>query len=475
LSRALRRSRFDVAVIGAGVLGTAIAARLAETSARVCVLEAADDVAEGASKGNAGITSSYYAAPGTLEAELISATTPRWEEVCARLDVPYRRIGAVMAALSPEELDGLPQERANALGCGVRAELVTADEARRLEPLISPECLGALVLPDEGIIDPMRLCVGFAELAARNGTAFRFSSPVTGAETHGGRVTALVTPTERIEVDFVVNAAGVFADLVSLLAGGESIQVWPRKGEYWLIDREWGSRLQHIVFAAPLPDTKGIHVVPTTNGTVLLGPSVEDGEDRFDKATDAETLASVASRATRLVPTVPLDRAIKAFAAIRPATEPRVRLERDPAVGNLVHAINRSTGVSSSLATADRVVALLGEAGLDLAPNPAWVGSIPRVRRLLTDPEPETLTTVDPRYAQVVCVCEQVSAAEIAAAFGGHVPAPSIDGIRKRTRATGGRCQGSVCLAGVTFMCSLALGLEPGRVVMTAGGELGVP
>jgi glycerol-3-phosphate dehydrogenase len=461
-------------VIGAGVLGTAIAARLAQTSASVCVLEAADDVAEGASKGNAGITSSYYAVPGTLEADLISASNPRWEDVCARLDVPYRRIGAVMAALSPEELDGLPEELENAIGCGVRAEIVTAQKARALEPLISPDCLGGLLLPDEGIIDPMRLCVGFAELAARNGTSFRFNSPVIGAETHDGRVTALTTPTERIEADFVVNAAGVFADLVSLLAGGDPIHMWPRKGEYWLIDREWGAQLQHIVFAAPLPDTKGIHVVPTTNGSALLGPSVEDGERRDDKATDADTLASIEARAHRLVPSVPIDRAIKTFAAIRPATEPRVRVERDGAISNLVHAINRSTGVSASLATADRVATLLAEAGLDLTPNPAHVDSVPRVRRLLTDPEPETLPADDPRYTQVVCVCEQVTAAEIASAFAGFVPARSIDGVRKRTRATGGRCQGSVCMAGVAFMCSLAMGLEPGRIVLTGGGELGV-
>jgi len=465
--------RYDVAVIGAGVLGTAIAARLAATRARVCILEAADDVAEGASKGNAGITSSYYAAPGTLEAELISATNPRWEEVCARLDVPFQRVGAVMAALSADELDGLQHELDNARGCGVRAELVSAKRARQLEPLISDECTGGLVLPDEGIIDPMRLCVGLAELAVRNGASVRFNTPVVGADTHDGRVVALTTPREQIDVDFVVNAAGLFADLVTVLAGGEPIRMWPRKGEYLVLDREWGARLRHIVFAAPLPDSKGIHVVPTTNGSVLLGPSAQDGEQREDKATDADTLADIERRAARLVPSVPLDRAIKAFAAIRPASETRVRIERDSTIVNLVHAVNRSTGVSASLATAERVAMLLAEAGLDLTPKPVALEAIPRIRRLLTDPQPETLTAVDPRYRQVVCACEQVSAAEIAAALASSVPARSIDGVRKRTRATGGRCQGSVCMVGVAFMCSLAWGQPPGELVMTAGGRLG--
>jgi glycerol-3-phosphate dehydrogenase len=466
---------FDVVVVGAGVLGTAIAAELSSSTARVCVVEAADDVAEGASKGNAGITSSYYAAPGTLEADLIAGSFRRWEEVCAKLDVPFRRIGAVMAAISSEEADVLPSELAEALACGVRAEIVSGDEARGLEPLLSADCQQALVLPDEGIIDPMRLCIGFAELAARNGVTFRFKAPVVAVERHGDRVAAICTPDRRIEAGFVVNAAGLFADLVAQLAGGESYRMWPRKGQYWLLDRDWGSRLQRIVFGAPLADTKGIHVVPTTNGSALLGPSAEDGIRRQDKATDAQTLAFVASRAARLVPSVPLDRPIKAFAALRPASEQKVRVEVDSVVPNLLHAVNRSTGVSASLATADRVAALLEDAGLELRPRRDALDSIPAVRRLLLDPEPESLTRVDARYAQVVCACEQVTAAEIAAALNGAIPARSIDGVRKRTRATGGRCQGSVCLAGVTFMCSLAQMIPPGEVVTTAGAPLGLP
>ncbi len=465
--------RFDVVVVGAGVIGTAIAARLSSTSARVCLLEATDDVAEGASKGNAGITSSYYAAPGTLESDVIATSYRRWDDVCRRLDVPFRRIGAVMAALTSDEADGLPGELANAKACGVAASIVSGDQARRLEPLIGPDCIQGLVLPDEGIIDPMRLCVGFAELAARNGVQVRFDSPVIDIESQDGRVVAVITPQARIETSFVVNAAGLFADQISELAGGTNFKMWPRKGEYWLIDRDWGRTLRHIVFAAPLPDSKGIHVVPTTNGTALLGPSVTDSDRRYDKTTDAEMLAHVTEKTKRLVPSVPMDRAIKAFAAIRPASEKKVRIEVDEVVPNLVHAINRSTGVSSSLGIADRVAELLAGAGLDLTVRTDALDHIPTVRRLLLDPEPETLAALDPRYTQVVCACEDVSAAEIQAALEMAVPARSIDGVRKRTRATAGRCQGSVCMAGVTFMCSLAQNRAPGDVVVTAAGTAG--
>jgi glycerol-3-phosphate dehydrogenase len=465
---------FDVVVVGGGVIGTAVAARLSQTNARVCLIEATGDVAEGSSKGNAGITSSYYADAGTLDANVISASYPRWEDVCSRLDVPFKRVGGIITALDDYEESILPGERDQAMGCGVRAEIITGAEARQLEPLITDACRAALWLPDEGIIDPMRLCVGYSELAALNGASIQFDAPVIGFERDGDVLTAVVTPKGVLRTRYVVNAAGLGMGLVSNLAGGEPFVMTPRKGEYWLLDREFGSRLSHIVFAAPLPDTKGIHVVPTTNGTALLGPSVEDNDRPYDKATDETTLQYVFDRAHRLVPSVTLDYAIKTFAAIRAASDERIRVRVDRIVPNLVHAGNRSTGVSSSLGIAEMVVELLNGAGLEGDDRANAVTVVPAVPRLLGEPQPERLTEIDQRYGQVVCVCEQVSAAEIAAALESPVPARSIDGVRKRTRATGGRCQGSVCMAGVAFMCSLDMGLPPQDIPVVDGGLMGV-
>jgi glycerol-3-phosphate dehydrogenase len=464
---------FDVVVIGGGVIGTAIASRLSRTKATVCLVEATGDVAEGASKGNAGITSSYYAARGTLDERVISASYPRWEDVCARLDVPFQRVGGLITAVNDDEESRLAAERDEALSCGVRAEILTGDQTRALEPMISEACQAAIWLPDEGIIDPMRLTFAYAELAARNGASIRFSAPVIGFGRDGDRVVSVITPQATIAASYVVNAAGLGMGMVSHLAGGEEFAMTPRKGEYWLLDREFGSRLSHIVFATPLPDTKGIHVVPTTNGTVLLGPSVEDNDRPYDKTTDEATLDYVFERARRLVPSISLDYAIKTFAAVRAASDERIRVRVDHCVPNLVHAGNRSTGVSSSIGIADLVLDLLAGAGLDAADRPDALDAIPPVPRLLRHPEPERLTDVDPRYGQVVCVCEQVSAAEIAAALEARVPARSIDGVRKRTRATGGRCQGSVCMAGVAFMCSLHMRVPPQDIPLVDNGRMG--
>ena len=185
-------------------------------------------------------------------------------------------------------------------------------------------------------------------------------------------------------------------------------------------------------------------------------------------------LAHVFERARRLVPSVSLDYAIKTFAANRPASEEKVILRFDATVSNLLHVANRSSGVGSSLGTADHALGLLREAGLDAADRPDAADSLPAVPRLHGHPDPESLVAADPRYGQVVCVCEQVSAAEIAAALGSPVPAHSIEGVRKRTRATGGRCQGAICAAGVAFMCSLRYGLPPEQVQATDLGLLGV-
>ncbi len=464
----------DVVVIGAGVLGCAIAARLSRTTASVVVLEARGDVGEEASKGNAGVAPSYYAAPGTMEARLIADSYRRWPEITRKLDVTYRQLGGIITALDDEQAANLPEEHELARGVGAAAEILTGDEVRALEPLVSDEAVAGLWLAEEGVIDPLRLTAGYAELAARNGARFRFLAPVTSIERDGDRVAEVRAPGVRVRARFVVNASGVRLGAVSALAGGEAFHMWPRKGEYWLLDREFGRRLSHIVFAAPSAESKGLHVVPTTHGNALLGPSADEIPDPADKATHEGLLASVFERAQRLVPSISLDLAIKTWAANRPASDEKVVARVDATVRNLLHVANRSSGVGASPGTADHVLGLLREAGLDAGERAGAADEIPATPRLFGHADPASLVAQDPRYGQVVCVCEQVSAAEITASLTSRVPARSIDGVRKRTRATAGRCQGSVCAAGVAFLCSLRWNQRPEDVLAIDGGALGV-
>jgi glycerol-3-phosphate dehydrogenase len=466
----------DVVVIGGGVLGCAIAARLAQSQQSVCVLEAADDIAEGASKGNAGITSSYYAPPGTLECELVAESNERWEDLCARLDVPYRRIGALTVALDQPGLTALDALEADVRAAGTKVSRLSGDEARLSEPLLTEECAGALYYPDEGIIDPMRLTWAYAELAAANGAAVYFDAPVIGFAVGPDRVIRrALTPRGEVSARFFVNAAGLGSGQVSKLAGGEEIRMWPRKGQYWILDREFGQKLNRIVLPVPMPNSRGIEVAPTTNGSVLLGPDARDGSDPDDTSTELEALDEVFERTRRLVPSVSLDAAIKTYAANRPAADEPVRLRLDRLVPNLLHAGNRSTGVSTSPAFARRVSDLLSQQGLETRRRPDAIRHLEPTRRLLLDPAPETLLDADITAQTVVCICEQVTVAEITAALSCAVPARSIDGVRKRCRATAGRCQGSICLAGVTLLCAVVGGVEPGAVrVGRHGGMVGI-
>jgi glycerol-3-phosphate dehydrogenase len=456
-------SEVDVVVIGGGVLGSAIAWRLSQTTARVCLIEREDDLCEGASKGNAGIATTFYAPPGTMEAQLIAESFPRWEDLCDRLDVPFSRTGSLTVALDEDQGKQLPGLLEQALGAGAAgARLVDAAEAREMEPLLSETITGALVLPDEGIIDPVRLVCGYGELAAANGVRVALSCTATGVAVQTGRIAAVHTTRGTVRCRYVVNAAGMAAGTISELSGGEELDPTPRKGQYWILDRAWGARMSKIILPVPMPHTRGVQVVPTTNGSVLLGPSVQDIDDEWDTATSQEALGPIFDQCRALVPSVSLEHAIKTYAANRTVTgEETMRLRVDETMPNLLQVGNRSTGMSCSPAVAEHALALLAEAGLRAPDRPDARRRLYRVPRLLLDQDPERLNALDARYRQVVCVCEDVSAAEIDAALTARVPAVSIEGIRKRTRATGGRCQGSVCMAGVAFMCSLQTGQPP--------------
>jgi glycerol-3-phosphate dehydrogenase len=460
----VRNDVLDVLVVGGGVLGTAVAARLAQTTARVALVEAGGDIAAGASKGNAGIVTAYYAPKGTLEAQLLLDSLYRWDDICERLDVPFWRCGVLTVALDDEQEQALAPLAAEQEGIGLKPRILTGAQARELEPLISDRAQAALFLPEEGIIDPFRLVWGYAELAAANGAEVLTGHPVTGVTEEADGVLAVHTARGTINTCFIVNAAGLGSSAVSSLAGGEQFHDWPRKGQYWVLDRSFGSQLRTVVVPVPGQITRGIQVVPTTNGSALLGPDAGDHDDPLDLAVEPEALAELVAKTSELIPTVSSSLAIKTYAANRPASDEPVRVRRDSRQPRLVHAFNRSTGVSCSPATAERVLAQLRDAGLRCEDRAGAVDRLPAVPRLLFAEDPVALGQLDHRYRQVVCACEQVTAAELAAAVDGRVPARSIEGVRMRTRATGGRCQGAFCLAGVTLACSLASGAPPAGV-----------
>lgn len=473
---------YDIAIVGGGVIGAAIAAELSRYAVKVVWFEAAHDVCEGASKANSAIACSGYDLPaGSLESDLILETSPQWETICRDLDVPFRRIGALSLGFDDSDGSSLRNLAAQATDAGVEVELISGSALRRAAQTAAPTAVEALHVPAEGIIDPIRLTIGFAKLAVLNGVELRRSTPVTGFwHNAAGAISHVVTPAGVVSVGAVVNAAGVNADHITDAAAAEPITMWPRKGQFLLVDRAVGHLVPKIMCTAPTPHTRGIYAVPTTNRTVLIGPTAVDGQDRADRTTDEATVEKVWASARRLLPEG-IDRGYvtKAFAGLRPASDHTYRLEVSPKVPNLVHAAGiRSTGVSSSPAVARHIAGLIDSGILGLKPKAGVHQSVPFIARLAESATDSAAVDFACRPGappdqrpMVVCACEHVTAAEIAAECRGPVPATSLDAVRKRTRATAGRCQGAYCSVGVSFILSAATGQRPGEICQGEPGS----
>ena len=440
---------YDVVIVGGGVVGCAIARRLSFTTARVALVDAADDVGEGASKGNTGIAScGADCPPGSLEAELVTRSSAGWEALCATLDTPFRRIGGLAVAQTADEERGLERLLENARANGCDAEVVAGDGARAIEPMLAPPARAALRVPGDGIVDPLRLTIGYAELAARNGVDVLARLSGHRPPDEPGAHNHVETLRDVLGAGFVVNAAGIEADTISRLAGGEPFSTWPRQGQYWLLDREIGSRFQRSSVAFRPPRAAASTACRRRTGRCC------SGRPRAT-ATIAATGPWTRSRSTRSTPrpggsfrssTAMGDQDVRRQPA---GVRAGYRIGVDRNRQNLVHAAGiRSTGVSSSPALAELVHEVLAAAGAPVHDERRGaVSALEPVPRLLGHPDPAALYARDAAYGEVVCPCEQVTAAEITTAFRMRLAPRSVAGVRKRTHAAAGRCQGTMCLA----------------------------
>lgn len=469
-------SDLDVLVVGAGVVGSAIACRLSELDAKIAVIDRRHDIAEETSKSNSGIAATGWTLPaGGMEAQLVCASSPRWEDVCRRLGVPFRRCGMVAIARTAEDAGRIPQLVRNAEANAVKVRPLSPEEVVAAAPHATPHSAGGVEVAAEGVIDSIRLTIGYGELAAANGVRFCFGEPVLSATTARDEVVQVRTPGTVLRPRFVVNAAGLGADTVSRSLGCEDFEIIARRGQWLLLDREFGRRVPRILSMMPTERTHGIMVIPTAHGTCLLGPTAEDLDNKHDRSTSADVLGRVLRECRTLMPGIDERYVIKTFSGLRPHSERTYRIERSAVMRNVIQVAGiRSTGVSGSLGIADYVLGLLREAGLDRPAKRSFASSL-GTPLPFSDALDCELAAASPRGRTVICACEKVTAAEIHRALASPLPARSISGIAKRTHATWGRCQGSACLSGVSFIASLYLRGEPWQLpVGEPGSTLGV-
>jgi glycerol-3-phosphate dehydrogenase len=466
----------DVLIVGAGVVGAAIACRLSQLDVTVAVIDRRHDVAEETSKSNSGIAASGWALPaGGLEAQLVCASSPRWEDICGRLGVPFGRCGAVAIARTQQEAERIPELVRNATANGVETRVLTPDQVARAAPYATPNAAGGIEIPAEAVIDSIRLTIGYGELAALGGVRFYFGEPLLNATSSRGEVVEVRTPGTALRPRYVINAAGLEADSVSAILGGEDFRITARRGELLLMDREFARRVPRILTMLPTERTHGIMVIPTAHGTCLLGPSAEDLDNKHDRSTSADVLQYVLRECRTLMPGIDERHVIKTFSGLRPHAERTYRIEPSATVRNVIQVAGiRSTGVSASPGIADYVLTLLQRAGLDAAPKADAPDSLD-----ITRPFGGILdcagTAVTPSGRTVVCACEKVTAADIHRAMSSALPARSISSVAKRTHATWGRCQGAECLPGVTSIICQHLGVQPWEVPYgEPGSTLGV-
>ncbi|MGW2227185.1 FAD-dependent oxidoreductase [Streptomyces formicae] len=446
---------YDVTVVGAGVVGCAVARELAaRPGLRVALVDASNDVGDGTSKANTAILhTGFDAVPGSLEARLVREGSRLLAAYAAQSGIPVEPVGALLVAWDEEQLDALPTLLAKAERNGYdAARIIGPEEVRSREPHLGPGALGALDVPGESVICPWTTVLAYATQAVRAGVDLHLNCPVNTVDASDGGVRVLGTGRGPLRTRWLVNAAGLHADAVDRLLGHDDFTVTPRRGQLIVFDKLARDLVRHILLPVPTALGKGVLVAPTVYGNVLLGPTAEDLDDKSATGSTAEGIATLREKGRAILPELLDEEVTAVYAGLRAATEhDDYRISADPGRRCVTVGGIRSTGLTASLAIAAYVTALLDDAGAGLPE----AGDLPPVRMPNLGeafPRPyqrADLIAADPAYGTVVCHCERVTRGEIRDALAATVPPGSLEGLRRRTRARGGRCQGFHCGADV--------------------------
>ena len=465
---------YDAVIIGCGITGAAAAFELSKYQLKVAVLEAENDVAQGATKANSAILhAGYDPKPGTLMAKLNVRGVELARELCARLDVPYRQNGAMVLGFSEEDKATLQELYEQGQINGVKElKILTGDEARALEPNLAPEVVAALHVPTSAVCLPWEYCLALAETAVVNGVELYLEQRVTGLTKteEGWKIT---TDKGEFESRYVINAAGIFACDVQKMVAPADWEMKTARGEYFLMDKGEGARVDHTIFQCPSKVGKGVLVSPTVHGNLIVGPDSCPVTGN-DVSNTASGLAFVRSTATRSVPSVDFRQSIRNFAGVRAhgSTGDFIIGPVEGAPGFFNAAGICSPGLSAAPAIAEYLVGLMGEAGLPLEKKADFKCERHCVRfRLLPDSRKAAVVAENPSYGRVICRCETITEGEILAAIHSPIPPRSVDGVKRRAGSGLGRCQGGFCGPRVVELLCRELGYDPSEILQDRAGS----
>lgn len=467
---------FDVIVIGGGVVGGLILRELTKYQLNVCLLEKEGDVSMGESKANSGIAHAGFDAPvGSLKAKFNVVGNQMMESICAELGVKFRRNGSLVVAFSEEEFQTLNELNARGEQNGVKGlEIVDQARLRSMEKNISEEALAALYAPMGGIVCPYELAIAAIGNAMDNGAQLVTDFEVCAIEqTIGGY---LVTSKDGQEAcaKVVINCAGLYSGKIAEMVGDTSIKIGQRKGEYILLDRESGDFVSHTLFFTPTKLGKGILITQTVDGNILLGPTAEE-QQNGNTETSAKGLAFVIEKTRKMCKNPPLFNTITSFAGIRAYSDKHdFIIEESKTSKGVIHCAGiESPGLTASPAIAKYVVETLVGGMVKLMRNERFDGrrKPDYFFKNLSLEEKNALIQKDPAYGKIVCRCEQVTEGEILRAIRENPPAKDVDGIKRRTRAGMGRCQGGFCQPYVAELIARERGIAMEEVTKKGKGS----
>ena len=439
---------YDVAIIGAGITGCSIAYELGKYNINAVVIEKENDVSVGTTKANSAIIhGGYDPKPGTLMAKYNVKGNVYTKELCEKLDVPFKQIGALVVAFSEEEKKTLEELKERGKQNGVPdMEIWDKEKLQKEEPNVSDEAVAALLSPNVGIVSPWELAIALAEVAVQNGVDLKLNTEVTGIEKKDDTY-EIATNNGTVEAKYVCNAAGIFADKVNEFVNEKTFEINPNRGEYYLLDKSQGELVNHVIFQCPNEKGKGVLVAPTVHGNLIVGPDSQPTSGN-DTSTSSTGLNFVRNTALKSVPGINFRESIRNFAGVRARTvEHDFHIYEDEKNKGFINIGGmESPGLSSATAVALDIVKMLEKSGLALEAKEDIVDTrqVNRFKKLSHEDRAK-LVESNPLYGKIICRCETVTEGEIVDAIHRPIPATSIDAVKRRCNAGMGRCQGGFC------------------------------
>ncbi len=457
---------YDITIIGAGAVGCAIARELSRYDLKIALVEANSDVGMGTSKASTAIWhTGYDAKPSSLEAKLLKRSYALMAEYLPEANIAHEVLGGLLIAWNQEQFDTLPKLLKQAHDNGeLDVRIISAEEIHEREPHISKGALGGLYVPGEGILCTFSTPLAMAYQAVENGVELFLNFQVKeirrrtaddGPRSTVGGLYEVCSDDKKIITRYVINAAGLFSDEINAMFGKTSFNVTPRRGQLIVYDKMARPLVKHVLLPVPTSITKGVLISPTVYGNILLGPTAEDLPDKTATETTEEGLNFLLEKGKQILPQLLDEEVTATYSGLRAATEHSdYQIEMDAALRYLCLGGIRSTGISGAMGIAEYGVELLRDAGLELTPKTEFKTiKLPTIGQAFTRPHQDAnMIAANPAYAEMVCHCERVSHGELIDAMNAPIPANSVDALRRRTRASQGRCQGFNCHAALTKM-----------------------